>query len=355
MRAIYEVMEHDADELLKEHALRDPTICSRCFEETMPSSAEKDHYGGTPCGEKCGNLGISMESAPQSTNKMLHRGDNLLSVFEEGDIEVDSEIFQQAIEHEASSRPPQEVIIRAIEYGMGQRTPSWLNNKSEDETQNKITSIGGMRTHSKDVPTILSEGPITPGLLNRKNADPEIREYLAEFRDPEFDTIVLYLEDPDDFAEEFDIEDVSQHSAFDVAKKVVYVNWNELRSYSPTRIKNWIDDVDDRYSRHILSAAVLRGPSPLTKSSPPHQDSYRETSFWPLVKEQIAQPIIGVIRKENAPVSIEEIAEEVDEREQVVGKVLGILTEHETVRGKDSEEGWQYVEPEDRDFREPDQ
>ena len=67
--------------------------------------------------------------------------------------------------------------------------------------------------------------------------------------------------------------------------------------------------------------------------------------MWPLVKEKVAGPVIGVVRNKE-PVSTDEIAEERNERLEVINKMAGVLHESETLTSKNGK--IQYVEPGDR-------
>jgi len=119
-----------------------------------------------------------------------------------------------------------------------------------------------------------------------------------------------------------------------------------LTNASAGTISGWINDIDDIFSDHILSEAVLNARVPHLSDE---KVEFRHSGFWPLIKRRKVQPILGTLRKNNErPLSLEEISERVNEDENVVKKLLRI--EYlSTGAVKQASGGWSYVPEEDRD------
>jgi hypothetical protein len=309
----------------------------------MPSSSHNSFFGGTPCGEDCGQLGISMEEEPQSAQTLASRGANLLALLERENVDLNTEVFYEAIEQEAEDYAPREAIVRATEYGLGDRP---TNDLRDDESSDNEPSTTSARYQPKRLPELLAERPMTTTEVANNDDAPDIEDYVKEYETPEGNSNIVYLNDCEEFAKEFDVN-VGDHSDYAVAKAIVRACRGIVYNKSQRDIRGFIAEIDDRFSQFILSAAVVEGPPPQYRISDheTYRDSFRDTSVWPLVKEKVAGPVIGVVRNKE-PVSTDEIAEERNERLEVINKIVGVLRESETLTSKNGK--IQYVEPGDR-------
>lgn len=335
------LMSDDPNELLQKYITENPSVCSRCFEESMTKRAQGSGIaGGTPCGKKCGSMGLSMESEPQPYSTLRHRTDNLLDILESNDIDLNSDLIHKAVEKHATLEPPREVFKIALAYGLGQRNESRLHpQESQDEEQHSEPT--------QDLITHLKNGPVTTLTLDRCDSSPDVKEQLTKFRVPLGANDVQYLEQPEKFATEHNIDEIASHAPYDVVKTGLSSNWENFERASSNPVREWMDELDDEFSQHVLPAALsVRTYTPID----PWDDSFRDTSFWPLVKRRKAQPILAYMQKQQKSAhSSAEIAEGINESEDVVRRALKILRENETVKSRgrsysEEDRGWVYVE-----------
>lgn len=340
-------MPPDPDELLQKHIIKNLNVCSRCFTPVM-SKQEKGSgiAAGTPCSNECGAMSLSMESAPQPERELKHRADRLMTILESNNIDIDSDLFFRAVEDNASDEPPRKVFTIALEYGLGQRDEKELlpdqeqDQDIEEENDSTIPSY-------EDLPERLADGPITAGELETFESPPEIIDRLSRFSVPMNTSDIYYLDNPQDFAADYDLDETPAHSPYDVIYAALGVNWSVLEDASAGTIRKWMNEMEDEFSQHILLVAVAVQPySPID----PHDPSFRSTSFWPLVKRQKAQPILGFMQSEQkSPLTTKEIAEGVEESEAFVQRVLKILSENEKVERQSrtfskEDDRWLYIE-----------
>ena len=341
-------MTDKAETILKKCVFEDPTVCNRCF---AASSLKQDRTNAvssvTPCSEdECGQLGISMESEPISSTAIEPRSDRLLQLLQDRDYDVDQVWFRRATEEYAEKYAPEEVFIKAIAFGTGELDTAQLEPDQEQTSDTEDQSSGEDRVFHSAIECI-KECPRTREDMQKFDDYNVVRDDLGVLEVVMTNTYdICYLTDPDVFMDKHGVDEVGSHEPQSVISVALNYNWSLLTNASAGTISGWINDIDDIFSDHILSEAVLNARVPHLSDE---KVEFRHSGFWPLIKRRKVQPILGTLRKNNErPLSLEEISERVNEDENVVKKLLRI--EYlSTGAVKQASGGWSYVPEEDRD------
>lgn len=337
-------MPASADEILQNHVKANLDVCSRCFNNTMSKQDIRSGIAGGPaCSERCGKIDIEMETAPQSDTILKPRAARLISILESENIDIDTELLRLAIEDNADEHPPRKVFEIALEYALGQRDEDDLlpdSDPERDRDKKKKRRRWG-RKPCETLPERLADGPAAESELKKFDTDPDSMDELSSFLIPMGVKDVYYLERPKEFAKQHGLEEIDAHSPRAVIYTAIKANWVRLQDASPPTIRDWIDEMDDEYSQHVLEASVIANPYDPFKE---HHESFRSTGFWKLVKPQKAEPILGYMRgKANSILTTEEIAEDCGKSERFIRELLKVLSENEYVsRIENSSDEWVY-------------
>ena len=335
-------MTEKAKEVLRECVLKDITVCNRCFSK---SAAKQDRVGSvssvTPCSEdKCGEVGISMESETVDHIKLKPRADNLLEILKENGHDVESDLFYRAVEKYAKLYEPKKVFTKAIAYGLGHRDPAVLNatpdQSDEDDEQDEEETIDS-------AVDAIAHGPTPRRSLQQYDDYELIKDELGVFEVAMTHTLdICYLRNADEFAEAHGVEDMKAHDPRAVVDMAVGTNWTELTDASTGILSKWIQRTDDEFSSKILPSVVMRARIPIFDD----EFEFQRSGFWPLVKRRINQPVLGNLQKfQKDIVSPKEISEKADMDEDLVEKSLRMLMRVGCVESRQN--GYKYI-PEDQ-------
>jgi len=338
------------EELLETHVLSDPTICSRCFNKVMDSQQRSGTTDSSAaCSESCGQLGISMESEKIPDKELKSRATRLLSILQENDVEIEEEPFNKAVEHYSGLHPPRKSLEKALAFGMGQRDISELLERQNNRSDNRFepdSSEGEDGTDEADAESrtpvqVLAEHPVSKRFLEEIEDD-SVRDEVSLFETPDSVEDVCYLKNPDRFEEEHDIDETGDHSREAAARTAVRLTSGDRVQTSD--LQRWMDQLDNRDKRLVLSAAVRSGAPRTLPVDPEPWDSFRSTNYWPVVKRDLSQPVLSYIKRhDDEYVHTSEIAEGTGFPEDVVRRLLFVLYENETVE-PDDDKNWKYNE-----------
>lgn len=338
-----------AEEILEVTALSDSQVCSRCFRSVAPKESRSGNFGGdTECSDKCGQLGIELESEPVDYSVLEYRASRLYSLLKEEGYDLNKDAFVRAVEVYSESsfgnpdKAPRELFVEAIAHGMGYKSTENLPENSEDDDPPADDS-----EENDDPINRLARCPQPRGLTSEIEGFDRMRQYTSQFETFGDNQNIYYISDIEGFQSEFSLE-IGDHTAESVAHVTVETCWESLEHGSKKRINTWLNDSEHPASNYILSSYLLKKCSRSKK--PRHMvndksEVYRElrgSTLWPLIKRKKAQPLLGLIRNHSQDkVPLSKIRNEFDEVDGFVRKLLDVLRKNDQVRSY--EDGWKYT------------
>lgn len=288
-------------------------------------------------------MGVSIEAHPIHATEIRIRSKRLLKILDANGVDIDKDAYNTAVEYYAKKEQPRTVFTHAIAFGTGQRDISELREPEEDDTEDK--EQGDETTDTESQPELtplekLAMGPVKENVIDDIK-DESVLNQVAVLETPAAD--IYYLINPHKFKADYGLENIGDHSAAAVGSAAVQYNSFSFGQMQTSRIQRWVDQVEDGFAKHILSAAVLHWAPRTRPIDPNPQDSFRSESFWPVVKRGVAQPVLSNIQQQDDDtVDTFDIAEGTGFDEEVVRRVLYVLYENETVKPRDG--GWAYIE-----------
>lgn len=338
-----------AKNILKETALSNSQVCTRCFRSVEAKSRRSGNFGrDTGCSDNCGQLGIELESVPVEYSELEFRSERLFGLLEDQGYDLNKYAFERAVEaysdstSEGHNKPPKELFIEAIAHGMGAKSTDDLPTNSENNNSADKDSDENVKPINR-----LASGPQTRDLVSDIEHQNQVEEYISQFDTLEDDPNVCYIMDVEGFQSEFNIE-IGNHSPESVANATVQTSWESLDKGSKRKIENWLHESEDPAANYILSSYLVKKCSRTSKPRSMVNDPseiYRElrgSTLWPVIKREKAQPLLGFIRNHSQEeVPSAEIKNEFEEVDGFVSKLLDVLRTNGQVRR--TEDGWKYT------------
>jgi len=338
-------------EILEEYVLSDPSICTRCFSSTMSTKERSGGFsGGAPCSEdECGKIGISMEDTTVAENTIRARSHNLYHLLQNNEVEISEEKFYKAAQAFATAFPPKQVFLKAIGHGIGELDPDELPEWGSAEEYHESNDGQSTNDEQEDYTAadVLSQHPLPETAVDDRIPD-DIMSHLSRLEVPGAETTadIYYIANPEQFATEFDVDssDISGYES--VINAAVNWNWDRLEGFSSGTIRSWIEETKELSPDYVLDAAIRRGvrDQPRVIYDDDARHSFRDSGFWPLVKQNKSQVIAGNLRGAREPVTSAELADMVGEDEDIVEKLLIVLNHGEYVDYRYQDQKWEYVE-----------
>lgn len=326
----------------------DPTYCNRCFVKSMPSQKRAGSLEApASCSKSCGRMDIKMESGSLTKNEAVSRAKNLLTALEEHGVDADREAMIKAAERLGWRKPSRTAFIETIAYGIGVKDSSEL----EEDRSPEMEHNRGLQTDEQEEEPIevLCNGPVTKRLVEELEDETSVEEHVRVFEVPDPGSDIYYLDNPRAFADQYDIDEIGDHSSETIARGALHANWGSLDTLPTPALRSWIDRTNDRISQHILPVALEVGPH--KGKYPDDHYTFRQSAFWPLIKENLSQPLLGHMRREHKDFfSVSELADASGLVELATKNLLMVLEEEDTVEKETR--GWTWTGDEIRFRRE---
>lgn len=304
-------------------------ICRRCFKTSQSKSQMDSVGGGASCGNDCGTLSATLEDEPVNRSEILIRAPRLLNLILEHGYDVDGDAFNDAIDILAGvDERPEAVFLDAIRIGTGQLSTQDLmdeyNIASEDEqiTQQFLRELPAADISEEDL----------------RDVEEEVVSAVAAVTESHRPgSNVYYLSEPEEIPDEY--QPVSRSNPRDVMRTVVEESESWFFRASRTVIEDWLNELEDEFREWVAPCLFsrIRSRQRYSRSdTPPPEEQFRSTNLWPLLKED-AEDIMGFLRRNDDPQTVEEIAEEVDLSVRTTRTVMTILRSAQPVEDGSSD------------------